>query len=100
MKEQYKVIDGLRAWALLLLIFGRTFRSKGQLIEPIFPIAKPQNELIARLARAMNDLQDLRNRAAHRGTILEMKNMYDMRSLCVGLLNDLDIHLRLPVVSI
>lgn len=42
----------------------------------------------------MNDLQDVRNRAAHRGTILEMRNMGEMRALCAAVLNDLDSHLQ------
>ena len=94
MKEQYKVVDGLRAWALLLLIFGRSFKFRGKLIDPLFPLAKSHSDGIARIARAMNDLQDERNRAAHRGTILEMRNMQEMRSLCAALLNDLDVHLQ------
>ncbi len=95
MKDQYKVVDGLRAWALLLLIFGRSFKFRGQLMEPLFPISKPHSDSIARIARAMNDLQDVRNRAAHRGTILEMRNMGEMRALCAAVLNDLDSHLQL-----
>jgi len=93
MKEQYRVVDGLRAWAVLMLIFGRTFKFRGQVMAPLFPLAKSTSDGIGRIARAMNDLQDARNRAAHRGTILEKENMQEIRDLCAALLNDLDSHL-------
>jgi hypothetical protein len=93
MKEQYRVVDGLRAWAVLMLIFGRTFKFRGQVMAPLFPLAKSTSDGIGRIARAMNDLQDARNRAAHRGTILEKENMQEIRDLCAALLNDLDAHL-------
>lgn len=93
MKEQYRVVDGLRAWALLLLLFGRTFKFRGQIMEPLLPLIKTDNDGICRIAKGMNELQDARNRAAHRGTILEMGNMQEMRDLCASLLNDLDGHL-------
>jgi hypothetical protein len=93
MKEQYRVVDGLRAWALLLLLFGRTFKFRGQVMEPLLPLMKSDNDGICRIAKGMNELQDARNRAAHRGTMLEMRNMQEMRDLCASLLNDLDGHL-------
>ena len=94
MKEQYRVVDGLRAWAVLLLIFGRAFKYRGQSLEPLFPMVKSNNDSICRIARAMNDLQDARNRAAHRGTVLEKENIKELRGLSSALLNDLDSHLE------
>ena len=93
MKEQYRVVDGLRAWALLLLLFGRSFKYRGQILEPLFPLAKSSSDGICRIARAMNELQEARNKAAHRGTMLDMSNMQETRDLCASLLNDLDAHL-------
>jgi hypothetical protein len=93
MKEQYKIVDGLRAWAVLILLFGRTFRFRGQILEPLFPIPKSSNEAVCRIARAMNDLQEARNRAAHRGTVLEKDHIKELRDLSAALLNDLDSYL-------
>ncbi len=92
-REQYKIIDGLRAWALLLLLFGRNFKFRNIQFEAILPMAKVQNDGIARIARDMNELQEARNRAAHRGTMLEMGGMKEMRSVCASVLNSLDEHL-------
>jgi HEAT repeat protein len=93
MKEQYKIVDGLRAWAVLILLFGRTFRFRGQILEPLFPLPKSSNEAVCRIARAMNDLQEARNRAAHRGTVLEKDHIKELRDLSAALLNDLDSYL-------
>ena len=92
MKEQYKVVDGLRAWAILLLLFGRSFKFRGQAMDSLFPMLKSSNDGVCRIARAMNDLQEARNRAAHRGTVLEKDNIKDLRDLSAALLNDLDQH--------
>ncbi len=92
-REQYKVIDGLRAWALLLLLFGRNFKFRNIQFEPILPMAKVQNDGVAKIARDMNELQEVRNRAAHRGTMLEMGGMKEARAICALVLNSLDEHL-------
>lgn len=92
MKEQYKVVDGLRAWAILLLLFGRSFKFRGQAMDSLFPMLKSSNDGVCRIARAMNDLQEARNRAAHRGTVLEKDNIKELRELSAALLNDLDTH--------
>jgi hypothetical protein len=92
-REQYKVIDGLRAWALLLLLFGRNFKFRNIQIEALLPMAKFQNDGVAKIARDMNELQEARNRAAHRGTMLEMGGMTEMRAICASVLNSLDAHL-------
>jgi HEAT repeat protein len=92
MKEQYKVVDGLRAWAILLLLFGRSFKFRGQAMDSLFPMLKSSNDGVCRIARAMNDLQEARNRAAHRGTVLEKDNIKELRDLSAALLNDLDQH--------
>ena len=44
--EQYKVLDGLRAWAIVILIFGRRFKYKGQNIFPIIPLGQTSSKQI------------------------------------------------------
>lgn len=91
-KEQYKIVDGLRAWSILLLLFARSFKFRGQNMESLFPSMKSVNDGICRIARAMNDLQEARNRAAHRGTVLEKDNIKELRDLSTSVLNDLALH--------
>ena len=56
-------------------------------------MAKVQNDGVAKIARDMNELQEVRNRAAHRGTMLEMGGMKEARGICASVLNSLDEHL-------
>jgi hypothetical protein len=93
MRDQYRTIDGLRAWAILLLLFGRNFKFRNTPLEAILPMANGNNDGIVKIAREMNELQEARNRAAHRGTMLEMGNMQEMRGLCASVLNSLNEHL-------
>jgi HEAT repeat protein len=78
-RDQYKVIDGLRAWALLLLIFCREFSINGTKIGPILPVKNPNNRNICDLAATLNSLQELRNRAAHRGTMVDQAALGKIR---------------------
>ena len=96
LREQYKAIDGLRAWALLILLFGRNFKFRNVQMEAILPMAKASNDSISKIIRDLNELQEARNRAAHRGTMLEMGGMQEMRNICASVLNSLDEHLVKP----
>ncbi|MEI6833037.1 MAG: hypothetical protein WCL28_03520 [bacterium] len=91
-KEDAVEFSGLQASAILLLLFGRSFKFRGQAMDSLFPMLKSSNDGVCRIARAMNDLQEARNRAAHRGTVLEKDNMKELRDLSAALLNDLDHH--------
>ncbi len=88
-REQYKAVDGLRAWALLLLLFGRKFDYLQQTIEPIFPVKTPANSIIADICIKLIDLQDLRNRAAHRGTVLAVDEAVQIRREALAMLESL-----------
>ena len=50
------------------------------------------NDVVCRIARATTDLQEARNRAAHRGTVLEKDNIKELCDLSAALLNHLDQH--------
>jgi hypothetical protein len=86
-REQYKVIDGLRAWGLILLLFGRTFNFRGQQISPILNVLDSSNPVIAKLAFDLNHLQELRNLAAHRGTLVSRNQVDDLRKASIDCLN-------------
>ncbi len=86
-REQYKVIDGLRAWGLMLLLFGRTFNFRGQQISPILHVLESSNPVIATLAFDLNHLQELRNLAAHRGTLVSRSQVDDLRKASIDCLN-------------
>ena len=65
-------------------------------MEAILPMAKASNDSISKIIRDLNELQEARNRAAHRGTMLEMGGMQEMRNICASVLNSLDEHLVKP----
>ncbi len=87
--DQYQVIDGLRAWSLILLIFGRTFKHSGQILKPVVAMKDTGADRINRIAAQMNLLQEVRNRAAHRGTLLLQDQIAAVREHCYGVLNEL-----------
>lgn len=89
MHEQYRVIDGLRAWSLLLLLFGRSFKFQGQKIEAIFPIKNKNARAMASLCFELNAMQELRNAAAHRATLLSGAQIQEFRQHSLGILNQL-----------
>lgn len=86
-REQYKVIDGLRAWGLILLVFGRTFTFRGKQMSPVLQVLDSSNPVIAQLAADLNNLQELRNLAAHRGTLVARAQVEDLRRASIDCLN-------------
>lgn len=89
LREQYRAIDGLRAWALLLLVFGREFCFRGNDLPAILPVRRPDSLNICEISLALNDLQDLRNRAAHRDTMLQKAALQKVRDQSLSLLGTL-----------
>ncbi len=88
-REQYSVIDGLRAWGLLLLVFGRKFKFRQVEVEPLLKVADPSNAAVSELAAEMNALQELRNQAAHRATMLQSVKLAEVRAFSFKVLNAL-----------
>ena len=88
--DRQRMIDGLRAWAVLLLVFGRRFPFRRTVIEPIFRMQWTQNEEVCRIAADLNDLQEIRIAAAHRATMLSGAQVEAIRSRSFGVLNRLD----------
>jgi len=73
LRERTQVIDGLKAWAVLLLMFSGHERLWGA------ALAKADPSLFPSLAHKLVALQDLRNPAAHRQTMLALAPLSEIR---------------------
>lgn len=73
LRERTQVIDGLKAWAVLLLIFSGHDFLWGK---PLSPVARIK---LQTLAQKLVSLQDLRNPAAHRQTMLTLAPLSEIR---------------------
>ncbi|MEY4064577.1 MAG: hypothetical protein RIR26_785 [Pseudomonadota bacterium] len=73
LRERAQVIDGLKAWAVLILLFSGHERLWGAAQMKSDPL------LYTRLAHKLVALQDLRNPAAHRQTMLALAPLSEIR---------------------
>lgn len=73
LRERTQVIDGLKAWAVLLLLFSGHDVLWGQALSPTARIK------LQTLAQKLVHLQDLRNPAAHRQTMLTLAPLSEIR---------------------
>lgn len=84
--ESHKILDGLRAWAIVLILFCRT--------TPVMP--KPlislnlDNSQIINLSKKLMWLQDLRNPVAHRQTLTHMDELKNIRKDIYEIINLLE----------
>jgi len=90
MQDRFKVFDGLRAWAVIFLIFARKIpQVQGT---PLLPMstkldATEMNEKCISIAKRLMTLQDLRNPAAHRQTYTELHLVKNVRNEAILLVN-------------
>ena len=89
-RNPYRIVDGLRAWSILLLLFGREFTCRGTKVAPILGLRDTTNRQVARLCVNLGRLQDVRNQAAHRGTIRRLEDLAAARALALDVLEELD----------
>jgi hypothetical protein len=73
LRDRTQVIDGLKAWALLLLLFSGHERLWGSSIARKDPLIFPT------LAQKLISLQDQRNPAAHRQTMMALAPLSEIR---------------------
>lgn len=73
LRERTQIIDGLKAWAVLLLMFSGHERLWGA------TVAKKDPLLFPTLAHKLVVLQDLRNPAAHRQTMMALAPLSEIR---------------------
>jgi hypothetical protein len=88
--EQLRILDGLKGWAIFLVVFGRSFERSSNHLPPVLPIAPQQDSRVARLAWDMILLQERRNIAAHRGTIVDGAEIAELRAQSVSVLATID----------
>lgn len=73
--EHFKILDGLRAWAIMLLVFARKSTA---LPKPLISVIDDEQSCIL-LAKKLMWLQDVRNPIAHRQTVVEHKDVEHIR---------------------
>ena len=83
--EHFKILDGLRAWAVILLLFGR----KNNLVQKPLIQVTDDEALIINLSKKLMWLQDLRNPVAHRQTLSDFKAVEQARFEVIDILNSL-----------
>lgn len=84
----FKFLDGLRAWAILMLIFARSFKNQTVSYEPLLPVKHSENIFICNLSRRLGDLQGIRNNAVHRGTLTSSMDLKEIRDISLQLFAD------------
>lgn len=89
LKDQYRTIDGPRAWAVLLIAFARELSSGGRKLPAILPVSPADSRQIGDIAAVLNRMQEIRNQAAHRGTLLNQSAVHDIRSQSLQVLEQL-----------
>lgn len=85
-QDQFKIIDGLRAWGITFLLFGRKSES---LAKPLFNAHLDEAQIID-LAKKLMWLQDLRNPAAHRLTMTKLEEIKEIRNQSYQILSLLE----------
>ena len=73
--QQFKTLDGLRAWAVILLLFCRSFQGR----KAIIPLKGATDEQLVGLCKRLMELQDIRNPFAHRQTALKFLELDQIR---------------------
>lgn len=84
--EQFKILDGLRAWAITFLLFTRRMTS---INKPLISLSLDESQSID-LAKKLMWLQDLRNPVAHRHTLTKLDEIKEIRDESYRILNQLE----------
>ncbi|MBL7715831.1 MAG: hypothetical protein JNL01_10235 [Bdellovibrionales bacterium] len=78
--DRFKALDGLRAWAVVLLLFSRKITSKqGREVKAPLNFGNVSDDSIIHAAKRLMALQDIRNPAAHRQTYLQLSGVENVR---------------------
>ncbi len=81
--EHFKIMDGLRAWAIVLLMYCRKIGQS----KPIFQLPNATDDQIIQFSKKLIFLQDIRNPLAHRQTEVDFKRLDEVRSEVIAVLN-------------
>jgi hypothetical protein len=86
--DRLKVIDGLRAWAVILLLYCRKLpNGAGGSLKPLISLPQLSDGAAVLLAQRLIALQEIRNPAAHRQTYLRLASVNDVRTDVYKILN-------------
>ena len=88
--DQMRAFDGLRAWSIALLLFGRSFQFRSMSLAPLLKVAAAEGDAACELAAQLNVLQDERNDAAHRGTLVRVTELGELRQRSLLVLSGID----------
>lgn len=80
--DRFKTLDGLRAWAVILLIFARKI---GQ-AKPLILVKNLSDEQVIHFCKRLIALQEVRNPAAHRQTVVQFKTINETRTEALSIL--------------
>ncbi len=87
LQDRFKIFDGLRAWAVILLVFSRKLVIQGVEAPPMLKLPHLNDEKVISIAKRLMQLQDLRNPAAHRQTYPELESVKVVRNEAIELIN-------------
>ena len=87
LQDRFKVFDGLRAWAVIFLIFARKIPLQTGSVGPLLKLPNVTDEKCISVAKRLMSLQDLRNPAAHRQTYTDLSAVQNVRNDAILLLN-------------
>lgn len=86
-QDRFKVFDGLRAWAVIFLIFARKIPHPSGAVGPLIQLPNGTDEKCISIAKRLMMLQDLRNPAAHRQTYTDLASVTHVRNESIELVN-------------
>ena len=81
--EHFKTLDGLRAWAVMLLLFGRKINGGKALI----PLKASTDDQVILFCKRLIALQEIRNPLAHRETEVKFVKLDEVRNEVFALLS-------------
>ena len=94
LQDRFKVFDGLRAWAVIFLIFTRKIPLTTGAVGPLLKLGSGDEKAMEKLndqcvsiAKRLMLLQDLRNPAAHRQTYTDLSSVIHVRNEAIELVN-------------
>ena len=87
LQDRYKVFDGLRAWAVIFLLFARKIPGKDGGVGPLVGLKNADEADCVKVAVTLMSLQDLRNPAAHRQTYPDLDSVRTVREDSLALVN-------------
>jgi hypothetical protein len=87
LQDRFKVFDGLRAWAVIFLVFARKITLPTGVVGPMLKLPNATDEKCISIAKRLMVLQDLRNPAAHRQTYTDFASVKFVRDEAIALVN-------------